>query len=1839
MQSGFKYDISLGGFVQQVTETLNLPVAYETIKVKYTHHGEYRYFADFVVSFGERLAKDGFGVYVNRMWADDELIYDRAAAFAKPATPIPADAPPRLRELSRMVVNPPANEPPPPIPEQTAPFTFFDGNEEQGPVYRDMHYRGLMVARFINFDLTDYGNRIPAITAELVDSNPEIDTQTTLGAINSQRVLPTLTNEFHSDTDALYRGYYKWTGEAFTFHVGKVRPSIKAETTIIDLGNATDNSPEQLRDTLTAIVPALNVLVVQPGVEPEFKVLHNLQTGAGITGIVTPAWQAMVPFPVGGDWFAVGAAEVSEDDQYSIGVLSIKGQSLAVSWMDAITEPVRCLTIGKANTGSVDIYVTTDSEVIKLVFTPATGAVATSIYSAEPSNTLRQCWYDPEGDRLHVLAVSGGLARLVVLNAAHAVIRTSDTFAPPPVGTARSASEEARSSLAGGKLVVASNVTTGTGDHLTYIDLVTGEALPVEVDDFAPDGEEPLYTTTIWDGATNTVYGTLRTFITFGAIPEVGDDADRYTAGEVMREFAKHVGYGDGDVITENMDDMFIDGYVISTPTTLASVSTMLGTLYGFSWVERVGDIIYKSAYDDGDLIVDKVQPPNRLAYLSSSEDSTQYINVVRRSDQGLPATLSMAYFDMENDYKPGFQRAFRSLAPVETQESKQSEQWSLPLSIDGDYAVELLYDALYRMWATKVTYSLRLPAEGILLDAGDILEFSANGYAYHAQISRHIINGDYSVSLDLVEAATATYPVAVEAQPSVAISKGIAPVRAIILDIPDQSPAQDDGELHLSVLLTGYVPGKFDGAVFEAYIDGSWTTLKTISAEQGAYVGSLSAELPTWSEPFELDTDNSIYLDVGTINPALLEALPLLAIGEGSDVELVEFADYEHIGGDIYRLYNLSRGRYGTEFFMRNRLIGTTVSLLINKINLNYSYLDFENGYSLRYRAYAPKQPVWQVDAFDFVPEGNSRKPYEPINVRVTQDDTTALIFEWTRRVRFVNSPPNDLDNPGPLDEPSELYELHVTLDPFLPPVVFRTDQPSFTLTPPGGEPLPEFSSIMVAIYQVSDVTVGRGIGGGKVYPVYPADAVFMSVAFDLGGEMVIEEPDGGIEFTLGGSMTANVHVASEHSLVATFDLGGTMETNLDNYKMVYIKPKFDLGGELIVVPETPEPPYYGVINPGWQDANTWLLLYGDTTDDTIKEYNNQGSITLINSPVVGRDGLIVMNENLPAQEDRFNFTPPNMDMLTPQTNWTAEFFIRVPEGVTGNLYKGIFGRFDGNNGRSWAIRDMPHNVAFWRGGGAGATAAFDLADGQIHHVAVVKQGNNYRFYKDGELVGTDFFSDGPFTTQAGGLRVGGGFLAFLEAFRTDIDVIRLSPIARYDGPTAAIQPRHIFSGDLPGGGDNDTPTGPAHAPVIVGSVTQETDGYDVTINLPSGTQVGDYMVLVPHRRVGQPYAGWNPLTDVGGMFGRFVTSGDVSAGSLTLNGLMSLDPAIVSLTVIRNVDPIEPVVAGLIGEPTSVEGRTPGVTSQGDNRLLLGVRLDWLYYSSGFTNYTSEDLTELSKEIVRANKRPNLNSDAGLYVGYEYVGPGVQSGQIYRNGVSTDRGAIDLNTSYVGTLLLKGMEATEAVTLVGSTATTYQTAATLIGATIPVETSEGDLIVAAVFNSGTVTPPAGFTLVRREGPIGSSGRHLDVYTKLASNTDAGELVNFTQSVSSRFGIQLSVFKHGEGLPLTVLDDVALATNGGIPAAIAETGIDAFNVAYTVSISNLLTTPSTEPREVTVSAPWVQLGSVDVPDNRLGVAYYTATEAGNTGGNMTFEVTSGDNEMLNITLHIGAAP
>ena len=109
---------------------------------------------------------------------------------------------------------------------------------------------------------------------------------------------------------------------------------------------------------------------------------------------------------------------------------------------------------------------------------------------------------------------------------------------------------------------------------------------------------------------------------------------------------------------------------------------------------------------------------------------------------------------------------------------------------------------------------------------------------------------------------------------------------------------------------------------------------------------------------------------------------------------------------------------------------------------------------------------------------EGESLKPFSPVNIEGERDGSDNLTITWLRRGRIGQELPSGADIP--LSEESEAYEVDILDDAVSPHTVLRTievtsESASYTAAEQTADGLTPGDAVTVRVYQIS-ASVGRG-------------------------------------------------------------------------------------------------------------------------------------------------------------------------------------------------------------------------------------------------------------------------------------------------------------------------------------------------------------------------------------------------------------------------------------------------------------------------------------------------------------------------------------------------------------------------------------------------------------------------------------------------------------------------------------------------------------------------------------------------------------------------------------------
>src|SRR5215217_1492438 len=1197
--------------------TGNEVIRYDEIYTTYKFPGEYVFYGTFVVSLGESVSKDGERPFVTRLWANGEEIYNTYTGVIKPG-------------LS---------------------FEFYDGNETQGVVYRDMHYRGLMCLVFRDMNLTDFGNSYPAITAELYDSDASVGNtyeRKTFSYDTRKALSVQLSKELNRIHKAMNSGVfaYGWMAGNYSYldfwsvDTGSLAPVVKTGAAYFMPNNGAAFVawfPEiaatvaYLNDSFSGF--ALGVYEDWNGsltyAQSRFTIDASNNSPSGFAAPYALARMSVTARGVVKHY----AFMYNADGDGNFGVLAVpsarflrwaaNGDKSISPWFTPFNPSLPPnLLVGRESDGETVGYVQTHREIGKIVFRPSSmsngyypdaldHSVNAKWYDHPGDLYIQQCFYDTTNNRVVaiIIKVDNVTAYAVAINDDGSIEWTSPDFPRPPIKLG-DMTGEGTSDLSKGTLVL---TRAGSATVLTKLNILTGEVEAI------PSSNLNINPTqlAVWDSRTNRLWTGDLSYVEVGSpTPTLaGGDTDftgSLTISELLNAYAKHVGYSPADVRTVNTDHMKIYGYVVSNNGPISDLAGNLGGIYGFNWFSVGDEITFKSAYDaDGVIVLDATLTEDQLATLSDNIGAVDSLSVSRNNDNAAPASASFTYFDINNDFKSGNIKAQRGQDPLPTHKSQSKLDFTVPVSMEAEQAQKLVYGMIARAWAGKVAYSIRIPSDGLIYEPVDVVKFDASGRSYTGIVSQTRINADFSVSLTLTEAAGAVHPAVVEAQPPRVTPSAGLPARVVLFDVPDLLISDyQEGFFNIMAIAGSYDFDSFSGAIVEqvsADDPRDVTPLLVFTAEEQGYTGVVLEPPAFWPDFEYLDTLNSLVIKADNI-PAerfvtateaeMIAGANLVVIGNRESSEYLQFGDFEYLGDNRWRLYNLLRGRFGTDAMAGTVMPSANFAFLDNHKLFQYRKELVSREDTIKYRSRSPRQSPWQVNYEYIEPVGNSRKPYAPVDVYGYRNENNDIRFEWVRRARVYNNPPTPFEPMPPLDELFNEWLISITdenfggayRDAFF--IAPELDKPSYNyltyLQELDGNIIGDVAYLR--LHQQIENKPVQGFSYNYTVSIVDEGSVLLKMRFDGGGAMAAQVeieaiPTMGVHMDGGGAMSVNI--AREITLSAAMGLGGSMGTSLQSgYPII---ARFDGGGSLSIDLETPH--YLRAVMAGGGDMETDLV------------------------------------------------------------------------------------------------------------------------------------------------------------------------------------------------------------------------------------------------------------------------------------------------------------------------------------------------------------------------------------------------------------------------------------------------------------------------------------------------------------------------------------------------------------------------------------------------------------------------------------------------------------------------
>ena len=543
------------------------------------------------------------------------------------------------------------------------------------------------------------------------------------------------------------------------------------------------------------------------------------------------------------------------------------------------------------------------------------------------------------------------------------------------------------------------------------------------------------------------------------------------TLDDVVEAICVRAGLASGDVDVTAMSAIEVDGYMIDRRAGARSAIEPLMAAYAVDAVES----------EDTLKFVVRGGSPAKTIYLSDlgAERESVGEDGVRRSDTRerdavLPQRIDVNYASLDAAYEIGTQTATRGQVL-----SQQQVSVEMPLALTDESAAQIAHRLAYELWASRMNCEFSTTLEHAAIEPTDVvwLERERGGLDRvritaktedEGVLRFEAAHDDDGVIVQIASGASLPSPGT--------ISGGVSSTRMV----PFESPPIDDTHADYACLYVAASPyaGAWPGGELWINTPGE-TNYSNIGALNIQTVcGTVTTAPADWSadrgqfDPGSVEV--SVFVgDLDTVSEANWLAGSNMAIVGG---ELIGFKTATSLGGGAYRLTGLLRGLHGTDY-AGDHSTGEQFALLDPESAAHlFVRPTAQIGAARQFRAVTAGRDVPSAEPVTLSLLARSLMPLPPTHVNVVRQANGDRTFRWTRRARAFQSWIEGADIP--LVESSESYRVQVIdadTEEVLRSSTVSTN--SYTYTAANIEedyPVPP-SSTRIKIWQLSEI-VGDG-------------------------------------------------------------------------------------------------------------------------------------------------------------------------------------------------------------------------------------------------------------------------------------------------------------------------------------------------------------------------------------------------------------------------------------------------------------------------------------------------------------------------------------------------------------------------------------------------------------------------------------------------------------------------------------------------------------------------------------------------------------------------------------------
>lgn len=563
------------------------------------------------------------------------------------------------------------------------------------------------------------------------------------------------------------------------------------------------------------------------------------------------------------------------------------------------------------------------------------------------------------------------------------------------------------------------------------------------------------------------------------------------TLDTILRSLLSLAGLSPDDYDLSAASSVPVRGYGFASITDIKAIVGELRQLFQFDLIERDGKlaVILRGRNESLETI-------NWRALGNSSNDNSSSVDFwkeARLSEADIPSIFSLKYMNIDADYEINTATSKRILAPIPEVFSRQQDEVSANIAFNATEAKNCANTILYTVWAERTKHVSRLPLAYAYLDPTDTITVNlADGRDYFERINSSEFGADYTLKIETRGQDSGSYVFDLTGDGGHSTRQEMVvplPATPFILNTPYLRDIDNSNDGNVSVYYTAVgnlIPSGFNGATMfvstdmQNYVanqiyskDVEWGAIQGIvgKASHGDYGLDWETKIIVWPaiDAFELSpcTDDE-----------LIAGENMCVIGD----EVLQFKDVTHNSNGSWTIYNLLRGRRGTEWAIDNHALNERFLVLDSAtVILEQEGLD-SIGKTFWFKAVGKGRSVTNAVTKSLTYKACDLMPYAPVGLSAEWSGSDIKV-NFQRRTRYNG---NMADGTGvvPLNEKFERYEMDIYRDDEVVRTV-SVDNGATPVTNPfitytGGDIGSDFteqpSTLEVELFQLG--IAGRGFG-----------------------------------------------------------------------------------------------------------------------------------------------------------------------------------------------------------------------------------------------------------------------------------------------------------------------------------------------------------------------------------------------------------------------------------------------------------------------------------------------------------------------------------------------------------------------------------------------------------------------------------------------------------------------------------------------------------------------------------------------------------------------------------------